>query len=258
MKHRQARSLHRLFASRAAVVTFVSIGFLSCDHTPSWRQHTFTPVELSHVPESVALPRTLWEKIEGLINSDSETPAAGEGKPEGKKEGEGNKAAEGGSSGGKPHTGLSLPTVFAPLKIFLVEKNKGILTRGNTQITFGPGGGEMDLQDFVQERNGSFSMVAEFVPELEGAQTHVYFLSNSVIRHHDKEILGSGCDTYFDVTSAFAKAAKLDGFLINTTDNRHISALAGTYFFASVHEHSLYLASLVIRDSIQHKLQCNH
>ena len=242
--------------SAVAGIIFISLGFLSCDKAPSWRQRTFTPVELSHVPENVALPRSLWEKIENLINSENENAtggggeaAKGEAKKEAKNEGEG---------GAKSHKGLSLPTVFAPLKIFLVEKNKGILTRGNTQITFGPGGGDMDLRDFVQDRNGSFSLIVDFVPELEGAQTHVYFLSNSVIRHHDKEILGSGCNTYFDVSSAFAKAAKLDGFLINTTENRHVSALAGTYFFAAVHERSLYLASLVIRDSSQRKLQCGH
>jgi hypothetical protein len=227
-------------------IALIAFGFLSCGKAPSWRDGTFSPVEISHAPETVPLPRSLWEKIENLINSDGDSPAAGE-----KKE-----AAKGEGGGAKSHKSLSLPTVFAPLKIFLIEKNKGILARGNTQITFAPGGGDLDLHDFVQDRNGSFSFAAEFVPEIEDAQTHVYFLSNSVLRHHDKEILGSGCDTYFDVSSAFAKALKVGGLLINTTDGRHISALAGTYFFATVHDHSLYLASLVIRDSVHHKLQC--
>ena len=49
---------------------------------------------------------------------------------------------------------------------------------------------------------------------------------------------------------------KGEGLLLNTTDGRHVSALAGTYFFAAVHDGKLHLASLVIKDSLRQDLMC--
>jgi hypothetical protein len=149
-----------------------------------------------------------------------------------------------------------LPSVFSPVRVYLVEKNQGILTKGHTEIILPAGGGEIDLNEFVQPKNGSFYFTAEFLPNLAKAERRVFFLSGAPERDLQGESFGAGCRTYFDVSSVFNKTVAREGFLVNTTDGRHISALAGTYFFAAAHEGKLYLASLIVKDSVRRKLQC--
>ena len=216
-----------------------------CEKGPAWKKHMFAKVDMTRAPmDEVRLPRSLWEKIEGLLHS-AHGPGAGGG----------GHGGGGGPVDAAPKAGL--PTVFKPLKVILIEKNHGILQRGTSELVYGPGGGELDLKDFVNEKSGSFYFLVEFAPEeLEGVDRKVFFLSNSLIRKKGDERVGTGCNTYFDVSTAFRKAASDKGFLVNTTEGRHISALAGSYFFAAVHEGKLNLASLVIRDTSQRSLQC--
>ena len=181
-------------------------------------------------------------------------PAAKEGAKEGGEAGgaEGGKAAE-------LEKGV-LPTEFAPLKVYLVEKNRGVLHGINHEIVFGPGGGEIDLQDFVENRKGSFYFAVEFMPDLpvEKASTgrKIFFLSNSVRRHNKAETIGNGCHNYYDITTSFDAAMKTDGYALNTTDLRHVSALAGTFFFVMKTEGKLSIAQLTIKDSSHRALQC--
>lgn len=176
----------------------------------------------------------------------------------------GGEAASGGEHGGGGHGGgggieshISLPTEFAPLKVYLIEKNRGILQRQNVSIEFGPGGGELDLRDLVQNKSGSFRLAVEFLADAPPeAVRKVFYLSNSVRRKRGSEVIGNGCNRYYDITSVFTKAMKSKGLLLNTTDQRHVSALAGTYFFAVKHEGKLNLAQLTIRDSGQRALHC--
>ena len=217
----------------------------------SWRSHSFVTRDLSRAPAEVRLPRELWEKIEDLGRGGE---AAGKGGGGGGHEG-GAAPAEGGHGGGSEHKS-NVATVFASLKVYLIEKNPGILRDGNTKIEFGPGGGEIDFRDFVEAHNGSFYFTAEFMPDLKDAVQSVYFMSNGVERKIGSETYGAGCDTYFNISNAFDKALKGTGFLVNTTEGRHIAALAGNYFFAASHEGKLYLASLTIKDSTRKSWQC--
>ena len=222
----------------------------------SWKSFTFKKVDLSRAPSEVRLPKELMEKVTEM----GDAPAGGgEGKKEGGGEGGEKKPAEKPAAEGAKEPGPAKPpqpTVFAPLRVYLIEKNAGILQNGNTQIDFGPGGGEIDFRDFVDPHNGSFYFVADFMPELEDAVRNVYYLSRAEKRKIGKDTFGAGCDSYFNVTTAFTKALKGNGFLVNTTAGRHISALAGSYFFTAAAKGKLYLASLTIKDSADHKLQC--
>ncbi len=210
-----------------------------CAKETHWKSHSFKSMDLSRAPSEVRLPRELWEKIESLG-------------------GGGGKGAEKPAEADKSEGGTrnATATVFAPLKVFLIEKNPGILQEGHTEIAFGPGGGEIDFRDFVQNHNGSFYFVAEFMPEVENLTRHIYFVSNGLHRKIGKDFFGAGCNTYFDLSNAFDKALKGTGFLVNTTEGRHVSALAGNYFFAASHQGKLYLASLTIKDSGNRKYQC--
>jgi len=229
-----------------AVVTV----FSACSHdSPIWKSYVFTTHDQSRSAASADLPRSLWEKITGLIHEGGTSASGGSDGAEQGADGEN-------TSGGSARRLGQLPSVFSPIRVYLVEKNQGILTKGNTEIILPAGGGEIDLSDFVQAKNGSFYFAAEFLPKLEKVERKVFFLSGARERDIQGERFGAGCHTYFDVSSAFNKAVSREGFLVNTTDGRHISALAGTFFFAAAHEGKLYLASLIVKDSVRRKLQC--
>ena len=203
---------------------------LACkEETPSWKKHAFSTHDMSRTSSESYLPRSLFEKMTKLLDVEGKKTAPGKG---------------------------PLPSVFAPLKVYLVEKNRGILTHGHTEVIFPAGGGELDLHDFVLAKNGSFFFAAEFMPDLPPTDRHVFFLSHAEERRLGGETFGGGCHSYFDVSSAFNKAMKTDGYLVNTSEGRHVSALAGTFYFAAVRDEKLYLASLTIKDSGYPKLQC--
>ena len=231
----------KLFSKFAFALSFALVlaSLTSCQKKEAgWKRESYNEQDLTRSMVEAKLPRSLWEKITAVLHPAGEAPA----KPANAEEDHGSRSA--------------LPSLFAPIKVYLIEKNKGLLFRGNTMIKFGPGGGEIDLKDYVQLKNGSFYFVVEFMPEVEKLDRRVFFLSNSPQRKIGKETLGAGCENYYDVSKAFADAVKGDGFLINTRDGRHVSALGGTYFFAASHEGQLHLAALTIKDSNYKKLSC--
>ncbi len=241
--------MNRLSAFAALVILFAGCR----DDSPTWKNHTFTAHDQSRSAASAELPRGLWEKITVLVHEGG-AGGSSAAPPEGGGEHGGGGGAS--SGGGSTRRFGQLPSVFSPIRVYLVEKNQGILIKGHTEIILPAGGGEIDLNEFVQAKNGSFYFVAEFLPNLEKVERKVFFLSGARERELGGERFGAGCNTYFDVSSAFNKASSRDGFLVNTTDGRHISALAGTFFFAAAHEGKLYLASLTVKDSVRRKLQC--
>lgn len=258
MKHR-----HLLFLFSLPVV--VGFGPFKCsDEAVTWRSNTFKTRDLSREPAETRLPKSLWEKIEDLGRSGA---AEGGGKAGGHGGGGGGgghgeaapTAEHGGGGeghGDKESHKANVATAFAPLKVYLVEKNPGILRDGHTEIDFGPGGGEIDLRDLVEPHNGSFYFIAEFLPDVKDIKRNVFFLSGAKQRKIDGQVYGAGCKSYLNVSTAFEKAAQTTGFLVNTTEGRHIAALAGTYFFAASHEGKLHLASLTIKDDGHRELQC--
>lgn len=148
------------------------------------------------------------------------------------------------------------PTEFLPIKVYLHERNKGILGGFNHELSFQAGGGDLDLKDFVTEKSGSFFIGFEADAKVPLDHLRVYFMSDSEERKLAGDVYGSGCNTYFEITSAFKKAMAKDGFLVNTTSQRHVSALAGTYFFVNEQGEKLYLTRLTIRDSRYPSLHC--
>ncbi len=215
----------------------VSIGFtaLGCKHEASWKTEVYEEHTVKPQSGEVKIPAGLWSQIVTLTRKpDADKPADKEGEAS------------------------HLETLFEPLKVFLIERNKGLLKGHNIALSFAPGGGELDLHDWVQPLRGSFYVAFEYLPKIEKPDTKVFFLSNSIIRKIGSDIVGSGCDKYFDLSKAVSSAMMRDGFLLNTSDQRHVSALAGTYVFASIYDRKLHLASLVIHDEEHRALQCRH
>lgn len=212
-------------------LVLVTVALLSCAFSfskeeKSWKEYAFTERDLRRQPATVDMPAGLWEKVEEFARGASAKPEA------------------------------ELDTEFVTLRAFLIEKNKGILGRENFELKFPVGGGEIDLSDFVQPLKGSFYFATDFLPDLDPKAKKVFFLSNSQARTMLGAKVGAGCESYFDVTSAFTKAMAGPGFLVNTTEGRHVGALAGTYFFLGFDGGKLRIATLIVRDSKFRSLQC--
>jgi hypothetical protein len=214
-------------------------GFSACERAEILSSHEFEKHELVSDPEKVELPEGLWQKLTSLLVKQKMVES-------------GEKAA---TSADNATADETLPTEFEPLKVFLIEKNHGILGGHDHEFEFAAGGGAIDLNDVVQDLRGSFYFKVEFMPDVELTESKVYYLSDALVRRRRSEKVGAGCNVYFDVSTAFAKA-KQDGFLLNTSEQRHISAMAGTYFFAALYEQKLHLASLTITDSHNRDLLC--
>lgn len=215
------------------------LALVSCKKGPGWKSQTYTEVNVKPQSTEVSIPASMWEKISAL--GIPVAPAA----PAKPKEG----------SSEEPATP---ETIQEPLKVYLIERNKGVLKGQNLALSFVAGGGELDLHDYVQPLRGSYYIAFGFLPDVAAADMKVFFLSNSVVRKVGDDELGSGCNTYFDLTKRFGEAMKHDGFLVNTSDQRDVSALAGTYVFVSTYDGKLHMATLVIKDEDHRALQCRH
>jgi hypothetical protein len=229
------------------LLALIGIAFVSgCKkEDPEWKTRAYTKVDLSRSDPQALLPRTLWRRIVLLLKN---AQLAAVGLPETE---EVEKAADGSIVKHDP-----VPSVFVPLRVFLIERNRGILVKGDSEILFSGGGGEIDLADFVNDKNGSFYLAIEFAPEFENVKRHVFYLSGAKARRDQGETLGAGCNTYYNVTTAFEKAMEGKGILVNASGGRHTSALAGTFFFAAAHEGKLHLAALKIKDSAHRQYLC--
>jgi hypothetical protein len=84
--------------------------------------------------------------------------------------------------------------------------------------------------------------------------TKVFFLSNSPIRSDVG--MGSGCNTYFDITKYWDKAMDGEGLALNTTDFRHLSLTTGTFLFVAPFNGKLRLGRLTLKDSRYRELAC--
>ncbi len=210
------------------LLVLVAVTLASCTKVPRYKKKAYSERAMNSVTAGVELPVSLWAKLE---------------------------AVPGAKAANEPW-----PTKFFGIRVFLSEKNRGILGGTNHELVYGEGGGELDLADFLQTKNGSFHIAVEAMiegrPEKPKPVRQVFYLSNAVKRHLGNEAVGAGCGTYHDITGFFDGAMKSEGIQANTTAGRHVSTLAGTYFFAIPYEHHLYLAHLTIKDSRFRVLHC--
>jgi hypothetical protein len=130
---------------------------------------------------------------------------------------------------------------------------------GPTRIIAPPGGGTIDLEDFITPLRGGFRL--RLTTENEHHETQalnrVYFISHIKDRHIDGDTFGAGCDhKVYDITSKFTAAMAKGGFDLYTADQRYLSVLQGTFIFASYVPGALQLASLTFFDSRYHKWDC--
>lgn len=130
--------------------------------------------------------------------------------------------------------------------------------KGPTRIMTPPGGGTIDLADYVLPLKGAFQMKVQLEDEHHQNQpvSKVYFISQSKQRQIADEKFGAGCGKYMEITSYFTKQMKKNGFDLYTADQRYVSVVRGTFILVSYLPEALQLASVTFLDSRYTKWDC--
>lgn len=141
---------------------------------------------------------------------------------------------------------------FAPIVVRLAEKTPGVLVDPDIEIKLPRGGGQVDLSQFVTGKQGTFHVFFQFEEMKDSANSSVYFISRARKRDLDNEIWGAGCNKYMDIKNDFLKRGQQQGIEVNTTRNRHLSVLGGTFFFS----HGPQISQVTFTDSQQSQFFC--
>jgi hypothetical protein len=228
-------------------VLAVTIG---CEKDPQWKQRPYVQHNSGSAVGEVLLPEALWKQL-----IDPKRPL----KNFLGKNTESNKTSPEESEKEKTSAVVKsiVETDIKPIAVYFIEQSHGVLGGRNHKIQFGPGGGEIDLRDFVQEDRGAFRVVFEFAPEIDPKiAKRVWYLSNARKRRLGSDSVGAGCATYMDISSVVNKSLKEEGLLVAIGDGRHVSALAGTFFFSVKNGMRTEVSRVTIYDSSKRALHC--
>lgn len=227
-------------------LSFFLLLSLSChkaEETTTHERSGYETVNLTRATTDVMLPAELWDRMESAYHT---THTTGFGSA-GEKSSEDAPAAE-------KKEGISqkieIPTQYMALKAYLTEKDVDALGGKNFELTFGLGGGELDLKDFVKKGKKQFSFAVQIDEPFNPKDTlKVYFLSNSKSAKLGNTEWGAGCQKYMDITTYFSKTLSRQGVLVTAADLRYLRVLGGSFFFVLNKNNSLYLAQLKVTDS---------
>ncbi|MDZ4084820.1 MAG: hypothetical protein U1E10_17895 [Bdellovibrionales bacterium] len=248
MKLPNGSSIAAMSALAAMAALFPLI--VACEKEPQWKQRAYVQHSSGSAVGEVRLPEAMWKLL-----IDPERPLKnflGKSTEEAKLSPE-DQEKEKASAVVKS----IVETDLKPLAVYFIEQSHGVLGGRNHKIQFGPGGGEIDLRDFVQEDRGAFRVVFEFAPELDPKiAKRVWYLSNARKRRLGNDTVGAGCATYMDISSVVNKSLKDEGLLVAIGDGRHVSALAGTFFFSTKNGSRTEVSRVTIYDSSKRALHC--
>lgn len=215
---------------RAALI--LGLGFLSlasCKGKPDgYHVEEYREVKFEDFSDDIKVPSKMWDLVEFKGNEAHDEHA--------------------------PKVSRNL--IFSDVKVFLVEKNEGIIEGEAVEISLPKGGGNIDLSRFVTNQKGSFYVGFEF-PGFEGAKAQkVLFVSATKKRRIGSQVFGAGCNQMFDITDRFLKEMSGEGLKVNTTQDRYLSVLGGTFIFAAQKEHDILLAQVTFQNSQNSFLFC--
>ncbi len=235
-----------MMKSSFLLLAILACGALSgCKKEAGWKSRAYLERNLATNVGEIKIPTELWERLiapdkplKGLIEI-SQVPTPNQG------------------GGDSAIARTTVETDLKPLTVYFIEETHGVLGGRNLKVNFGPGGGDLDLRDFVVENRGAFRVVFEFAPDAEPeAVKRVWYLSNALTRKVGPDRVGAGCDSYMDISSFVKKESDKEGVLIAVGGDRHVSALAGTYLFAVKRAGRVEVSRLTVSDSSKRKLQC--
>lgn len=218
---------------------------VGCQKEPPWKSRPYVERTSSSGVGAVPLPESLWQRL-----VDPERPL---------KDllGNATKVAEQKESKESAVVKSSVETDLKPVAVYLIEQTHGVLGGRNHKIQFGPGGGDLDLRDFVLENRGAMRVVFEFGEGVDPkSKRRVWYISNARKRRVGSDSVGAGCQTYMDISSVVEKSNKGEGLLFAIGDDRHVSALAGTYLFSVKNGTRVEVSRVTIYDSSKRALLC--
>lgn len=201
---------------------------------------------------SIQIPVDIWDLIESVYTEEDALDI--------KKQEEGKPTV---ISVKRKKSKVQSPLRNMKIKVLLKENfPKGILSGRDYEISYKPGGGVLDLADYVAlKKEGSFKiqMILNEEVRKKSDEEYVFYWSNGKRRDIDGETYGSGCENFYDVTRVFNNTALSSGMTATTQKVKYVTSLAGTYIFVIKSEGALYVSQLTIEDSRYHFLQCrNH
>lgn len=197
----------------------------ACTKEPGFRVSDYQEIKFEDVPEDVKVPTKAWDLLE------FKTTAPGV-------------------------TSLGKNLIFSELTVYLVEKNAGVVEGEAVKIQLPRGGGTIDLSRFITDRRGTFYVGFEFPEFAEATSQKVLFMSKARKRRIGSEVFGAGCNQYFDITTEFFKKMKAEGLKVNTTQDRYLSVLGGSFLFAAEKGSDVHLAQVRFTNSQQPQFFC--
>lgn len=208
----------------------------ACTGSPGYHMSEYKEVKLSEMPEDIKIPSKAWDLLE-MKAAHSEA---------------GGKGGHGGGEAAPSSTNI----IFSEVSAFLVQKNPGIVKGEAVKISLPKGGGSIDLAEFISAQKGTFYVGFDF-PAFEGAKvSKVLFVSGVRKRKIGGQIFGAGCNQFFDITERFFKEMKGEGLKVNTTQERYLGVLGGTFLFAAQKDKNIYIAQVTFRHSEHKPLFC--
>ncbi|KYG62080.1 hypothetical protein AZI85_07720 [Bdellovibrio bacteriovorus] len=222
-------------------IFWMSVVLAGCTSDPAgYHVSEYHDVKFEDLAEDLKVPTKVWDMLEFKAAPEGEHAEGGGG--------------EHGAAAASSAVGKNL--VFSEVNVFLVEKNDGIVENKAVKLLLPKGGGTVDLSRYITKKQGSFFVGFEF-PQFETATAKkVIFVSKARKRRLGQQIFGSGCNQFFDITDRFLKEMAGEGIKVNTTQERYVSVLGGTFFFSAQKDNDVYLAQVTFTHSEYSPLFC--
>lgn len=191
---------------------------------------------IDEIPDDIKVPIKMWDDIE------ADPIGIGESRPEVIEDDE---------------KKLNRNTIlFSPVTVILKEHNPNVLTNSEIRIELPRGGGKIDLSKYTGNSLGSFFVKFEWPEWKEAPEIRSFYVSRARKRKLDGEVYGVGCNKYLEMSSEVAKENSKLGLKVNTTRDRHVTALSGHFVFAIKNGRQIFLSQVTFYDSTNRSLIC--
>ncbi len=216
------------------LLLLIFIAITSCKKGPMYIQPDMKVFAVDDISADVKVPFNVWNIIEGIVDLNEKELKALQSNTQ---------------------TGDAL---FAGVKVYITEKTPDIVNGKSVEIQLPRGGGFIDLSKYIREKNGSFYVGFEYTEFENASMKKVAFVSRTKKRKIDGKIIGSGCNVYFDITDSYFKNMKSEGIKVNTTGQRHLGILGGTFLFSAKNQdtNQIYVSHVTFIDSNHLELFC--
>lgn len=220
---------------RSVTAAFIFFSLLACEKKPGYHVEEPKQIKIEELADDIRVPSQAWDLLE--FKTVSAAPAAahgdehGEAKHEESGHGGGDEGGHGGGGEGKAAPAKNY--TFSDVIVYLAQKNDSVVQGEAVKIHLPKGGGKIDLSRYITSQPGTFFIGFEF-PAFETATAKkVVFVSRTRKRKIGGQIFGAGCNQILDITDRFLTEMKGEGIKVNTTQERYLSVVGGTFLFSA-------------------------